>query len=247
MYELKDYTNGKTFKEAAGQLELMYNVANKHFARHGLRITLPVLVTIQSKGKHSAYGWVTTQKAWTDGKGEELAYELNIAAETLARPTADTFNTIVHEMCHLVNIQRGVQDCTNSQRHNKKFKEICDKIGLYCEEMGRFGWAGTHEPDKNTDELKNVLAEYITSGDVEALNMQRKDYALKVTKGGSGEEGAGAGTTTGTSAGTKKRKSNQIKYVCPHCGTSVRATKKVRIMCADCMELMVPETQDDED
>lgn len=244
MYEIKDYTNGKTFKDAAAQLELMYNIANKHFARHGLRITLPVLVTIQSKGKHNAYGWVTTQKSWVNGNGEDLAYELNVAAETLARPTADVFNTIVHEMCHLVNIQRGVQDCTNSQRHNKKFKEICDKVGLYCEQMGRYGWAATHEPNKNSDELKNVLAEYMGSGDATALEMQRKDYAVKVTKGGSGEEGAGG--ETGTSAGTKKRKSNQIKYVCPHCGTSVRATKQVRIMCADCMELMIPEVKNED-
>ena len=238
MYELKDYTNGKTFKDAAAQLELMYNIANKHFARHGLRITLPVLVTIQSKGKHSAYGWVTSQKAWTDGKGEDLAYELNVAAETLARSTADTFNTIVHEMCHLVNIQRGVQDCTNSQRHNKKFKEICDKVGLYCEQMGRFGWAATHEPKKNSDELKAILSSYIEHGNPSALDMQRKDYALKVTKGGAGEEGAG-GEEAGASK--PKRKSNQIKYVCPHCGTSVRATKKVNLMCADCMEKMLPQ------
>lgn len=244
MYEVKDYTNGKTFKGAAEQLELMYNIANKHFARHGLRITLPVLVTIQSRGKHSAYGWVTAQKSWVNGNGEDLAYELNVAAETLARPTADIFNTIAHEMCHLVNIQRGVQDCTNSQRHNKKFKEICDKVGLYCEQMGRFGWAATHEPNKNSDELKNVLAEYIGTGDATALEMQRKDYAVKVTKGGSGEEGAG-GESAGTST-PKKRKSNQIKYVCPHCGTSVRATKQVRIMCADCMELMLPEIKNED-
>lgn len=244
MYEVKDYTNGKTFKDAAAQLELMYNIANKHFARHDLRITLPVLVTIQSRGKHNAYGWVTAQKAWTDGEGKELAYELNVAAESLARPTADIFNTIVHEMCHLVNIQRGVQDCTNSQRHNKKFKEICDKVGLYCEQMGRYGWAATHEPKKNSDELKAVLHEYIEQGDADAIDIQRKDYAVKVTKGGSGEEGAG-GESAGTST-PKKRKSNQIKYVCPHCGTSVRATKQVHIMCADCMELMVPEVKNED-
>lgn len=101
-------------------------------------------------------------------------------------------------------------------------------------------------PKKNTDELKNVLAAYITNGDVEALNMQRKDYVLKVTKGGSGEEGAGAETGTNAGTTTKKRKSNQIKYVCPHCGTSVRATKQVRIMCADCMELMAPEVKEDD-
>lgn len=241
MYELKDYTNGKTFKDAAEQLELMYNIANKHFARRGLNITLPVLVTIQSKGKHSAYGWVTAQKSWVNGNGEDLAYELNVAAESLARPTADIFNTIVHEMCHLVNIQRGVQDCTNSQRHNKKFKEVCDRVGLYCEQMGRFGWAATHEPGKNSNELKTILSAYIEHGNPAALEMQRKDYALKITKGGSSEEGAGGGDESKP----KKKKTNQRKYVCPHCGTSVRATKDVRIMCADCMELMVLEVKED--
>ena len=198
-----------------------------------------MLFRSQSRGKHRALGWVTSQKSWVNGTGEDLAYELNVAAETLARPVADTFNTIVHEMCHLVNIQRGVQDCTNSQRHNKKFKEICDKIGLYCEQMGRFGWAATHEPQKNSDELKAILSAYIEHGNPAALEMQRKDYALKVTKGGSGEEGAGG--ETGTSVGTTKRKSNQIKYVCPHCGASVRATRKLNLVCGDCMEKMLPQ------
>ena len=187
---------------------------------------------------------MTVQKSWVDDNGTDLAYELNVAAEALARPTADIFNTIVHEMCHLVNIQRGVQDCTNSQRHNKKFKEICDKVGLYCEQMGRYGWAITRAPEKNSDELKAILSAYLEHGNPAALGMQRKDYAVKVTKGGSGEEGAG-GESAGTST-PKKRKSNQIKYVCPHCGTSVRATKQVRIMCADCMELMLPEVKNED-
>ena len=246
MEELKDYTNNKLFSEAIIELEGMYNLANNVlFAAKDVKVELPVLITIQSRGKHRALGWVTSQKSWVDGKGEEFAYELNVAAETLARPVADTFNTIVHEMCHLVNIQRGIQDCTNSQRHNKKFKEICDKVGLYCEQMGRFGWAATHEPGKNSNELKAILSAYIEQGNPSALEMQRKDYALKITKGGSGEEGAGS-EGAGTSAGTKKRKSNQIKYVCPHCGTSVRATKQVRIMCADCMELMLPEVKNED-
>ena len=245
MQELKDYTNNKLFSEAVIELEGMYNLANNVlFAAKGVKVELPVLITIQSRGKHCALGWVTTQKSWVDGKGEEFAYELNVAAETLARPVADTFNTIVHEMCHLVNIQRGVQDCTNSQRHNKKFKEICDKVGLYCEQMGRFGWAATHEPDKNSDELKAILSAYIEHGNPSALEMQRKDYALKITKGGSGEEGAG-GESAGTST-PKKRKSNQIKYVCPKCGASVRATRKLNLVCGDCMEKMLPEVNNED-
>ena len=114
MQELKNYTHDKLFSEAVIELEGMYNLANNVlFAAKGIKVELPVLITIQSRGKHSAYGWVTSQKSWVNGKGEDLAYELNIAAESLARPTADIFNTIVHEMCHLVNIQRGVQDCTS--------------------------------------------------------------------------------------------------------------------------------------
>ena len=36
------------------------------------------------------------------------------------------------------------------------------------------------------------------------------------------------------------RKGNVIKYMCPCCGNSVRATKEVMIMCMDCEEPMVP-------
>ena len=73
--------------------------------------------------------------------------------------------------------------------------------------------------------------------------MQSKDYAVKVTKGGSGEEGAGS---EGAGTSTPKRKSNQIKYVCPHCGASVRATRKLNLVCGDCMEKMLPEIQNED-
>ena len=241
MLELKDYTQDKLFSEAIVELEGMYNLVNNVlFESKDVKIELPVLITIQSRGKHHAYGWVTAAKAWTDDKGSDLAYELNIAAESLARPTADIFNTLVHEMCHLVNIQRGVMDYTNSQRHNKNFKEVCDLVGLYCEQMGRFGWAATHEPDKNSAELKAILQAYMDNGKPEALAMQRKDYPLKVTKGGS-EAGSDAGSEAGSDATPKKRKSNQIKYICPKCGASVRATRKLNLVCGDCMEKMLPE------
>lgn len=226
---LKNYTQGKLYSEASKQLELMYNLANEHFACKGIKVTLPVIITIQSKGKHNAYGWVTCGKVWVDQQNNQLAHELNIAAETLGRPLADTFNTVVHEMCHLVNIERGVSDCTNSQRHNKHFKEICDIVGLYCEQMGRFGYAATHEPLKNTKELMAVLDRYFKYGVPSCLAMSRQEFSGGITKGRTGSESGG------------KKGSNQVKYVCPKCGKSVRATSKVNIMCMDCMEVMRPE------
>ena len=36
------------------------------------------------------------------------------------------------------------------------------------------------------------------------------------------------------------KRTNVIKYMCPCCGNSVRATKEVMIMCMDCQEPMMP-------
>lgn len=38
-----------------------------------------------------------------------------------------------------------------------------------------------------------------------------------------------------------KKPSSTRKYVCPACGMSVRATRDVRLMCIDCMEVMEKE------
>ena len=43
------------------------------------------------------------------------------------------------------------------------------------------------------------------------------------------------------STNTTVKSSSTRKYVCPCCHTSVRATKQVNIMCADCDEYMVEE------
>ena len=36
-----------------------------------------------------------------------------------------------------------------------------------------------------------------------------------------------------------KAKSSTRRWVCPKCGTIIRSTKDVRVICADCMELFV--------
>jgi hypothetical protein len=36
--------------------------------------------------------------------------------------------------------------------------------------------------------------------------------------------------------GGKKTKNRSIKYVCPCCGTSIRATRQVNVVCGDCNE-----------
>lgn len=36
--------------------------------------------------------------------------------------------------------------------------------------------------------------------------------------------------------GSKKSKNRSIKYVCPCCGTIIRATREVNVICGDCNE-----------
>ena len=247
MYNLKKQFEISDFSDRILELENLYRRTNELiFAKHAKRIELPVFVTIQSRGKRRAYGWCYVVPNWVASDGEtRMAYEINIAAETLGRPLEETYVTLVHEMVHLYNCQEGIKDtAARSDRHNKKFGATCSLIGLANKADEYLGWT-THCPwNESSDELHELLDAYREEGRPELLQVNRMDEKGVIWKPGKGEEGAGsegAGTST-----PKKRKSNQIKYVCPHCGTSVRATKQVRIMCADCMELMTPEVKNED-
>ena len=52
--------------------------------------------------------------------------------------------------------------------------------------------------------------------------------------------GKGTGNTTGKPTGGSPN-SHSIKYVCPCCNNSVRATKAVHILCMDCNKPMQPQ------
>lgn len=56
--------------------------------------------------------------------------------------------------------------------------------------------------------------------------------------------GTGAGSKAPGSSQTgapkpPKAKSSTRRWVCPKCGTIIRSTKEVRVICADCMEMFV--------
>lgn len=251
-YVLKHQHEISDFSDRILELENMYRRLNELvFAKRAKRIDLPVFVTIQSRGKRRAYGWCYVVPNWVASDGEtRVAYEINIAAETLGRPLEETFITLAHEMVHLYNAQEGIKDtASRSDRHNKKFGATCDLIGLANKADDYLGWT-THCPwSESSDELHELLDAYREEGRPELLQVNRMDEKGVIWKPGKGETG-GVGGEEGAGEGgenkPKKKKSNQRKYVCPKCGTSVRATKNVRVMCADCMELMVLEESDND-
>lgn len=183
------------------------------------------IITVQStKG---AYGHVTCGKVWkVEGKnGEAERYELNIGAGTLNRPIENVVSTMLHEMVHIYNLMHDIQDCSRGNTyHNKKFKDKAESVGLHIDYDKRIGWSITSP----TEELIDYI---IGKGWTEILINRNEGFSFTAPRG-TGGHSAGTTPTDG------KRPSSTRKYICPCCHNSVRATKDVRIICADCAEMM---------
>lgn len=193
-----------TISDAALFLETAFDAINARF--FGGELKRPV-ITIQSSPR--AYGHCTIKEIWNTDKG--TTREINLGAETLDRPVENTLATLVHEMVHLYNLQRGVKDCSRGNSyHNRRFKEEAEKRGLKISFDKGIGWSVT-EPAPE-------LIAFIAAQGWGKLPLHRE----KPKDGDS----------------TKKASSTR-KYVCPVCGLTVRATKDVHIICGDCQETMV--------
>ena len=203
----------------AGYLEKIFRALNAKYFGGQLEESI---ITIQSTPR--AYGHVTVAKAWH--KGTTTRHELNIGAGTLDRPIENVVATMLHECVHLWNIQNGVNDCSRGGAyHNKKFRDAATTRDLQISYDKRIGWSITQPTD--------ALCEFILDQGWTDIQMNRIECSFT-------PRGAGSGNMAGGEAGTAPTtNSHHRKYVCPCCGNSVRATKKVRIMCVDCGRQMV--------
>lgn len=203
---------------AVGQLEKIYSHLNEDFFSEALPVPI---ITVQSKP--GTYGHCSVSKIWQRKDGS--TYELNIAAEVLNYPIEDTLDTMIHEMVHLYCRENGIKEVSRGGKyHNGRFKAEAEKRGLECFQ-GAYGW-NTKAGDK--------LVEYALDKGWSEIQIGRNQLPPITRMGGTGAAHSGA---TGAGDGGK-RPSSTRKLVCPKCGQSVRATKKVNIICGDCMESM---------
>ena len=198
----------------AGYLEKIFRALNAHY--FGNELEEPI-ITIQSTPR--AYGHVTVSKSWSKGEQGERRHELNIGAGTLNRPIENVVSTMLHECCHLWNLQQGIQDCSRGGTyHNKRFKETAEARDLKISYDSRIGWSITEPTD--------ALIEFILDMGWSEIKMNRSEGFS--ARGGGNPTGSGSPAIPGTST------SNVRKYQCPGCKNSVRATKNVNIACMDC-------------
>ena len=197
-----------TISQATKFLEDAFDALNQQYFENALP---KPIITIQSSPK--AYGHFTCNEVWDDGQRKKSFYEINIGAETLNRPIANTIATLVHEMVHYYCKVNDIQDTSRGHTyHNKRFKAEAEKRGLIIDYDERIGFSIT-QPSP-------ALKRFCTA--------QHWRNKLTINRAGS----------FGGNDPKPKKPSSTRKYICPCCGLSVRATKQVRIACMDCNKEM---------
>lgn len=167
-----------------------------------------IVITIQSAGRRNALGWFAWDR-WQI-KNPAAVHEINLCAEHLT--THDMGEVLIHEMAHAENHKKGIKDVSGNQCHNKKFKEMAERLGLIVKPRDkRYGYGFTARGPAADAFLKKV-----------GFKQELFSAARLITKG------IGAG-------------SRLIKCQCPACEYTVRTTKKwidVGVPTCPCGKLM---------
>lgn len=193
-----------TISQATKFLEDAFDALNKEYFEGAL--TRPI-ITIQTSPR--AYGHFTSSEVWKDGQRKRTFHEINISAEALDRPVSNTVATLVHEMVHYYCNENGIQDTSRGNTyHNHRFKEEAEKRGLIIDYDPKIGYSITQP----SPVLKRFCA---------AQHWRNK---LTIARSGG----------IGGKDPKPKAPSSTRKYLCPDCGLSIRATKDVDVICADC-------------
>ena len=191
--------------EIVKKTEDMFDLFNAHFYNNEL---IHPAITISPDGGRGSYGWCSVYEIWN--AEDEKYREINLCAEYLDRPMNEVCATLLHEMAHLYNLQNGIQDVSNNgYYHNMKFKATAEAHGLHIEKHPKYGWTVTTITPETEAWLRATLGE-------DGIRASRLP-----------EEGSGKG-------GSKKSINRSIKYVCPECGTIIRTTREVNVICGDC-------------
>lgn len=210
-----------SYVRAVGYLNKLFDLLNERFFDNEL---IRPTITIQSSPR--SYGHCTLRgDTWKSITGD--SFEINIGAGTLSRPIELTATTLYHEMIHLFCATHSLKDTSNNYvYHNSTFKREAESHGgaiVEKDPSGRYGWTITKPSEEMLD--------FILENSLTDILITRNEYTGFSIAGGNSHNNGGL-------LPTSPKKSSSLKYTCPCCGNSVRATKMVNIACMDCDEEM---------
>lgn len=202
-------------------IEGVYNSTNADLWDNALP---PVIITVESSPE--SYAHTTRNRVWK--RKEDNLFELSISSEYLSYPIETLLDSVIHEQIHVFcRVNEIAETSRNGYYHNRKFKELAESHGLKCVYTGSsYGW-------NTTEEGNDFLIEYALQKGYSELqisrNTPRRGFLLGTTEA----------SHTGTHVAGAKAPSSTRKLICPSCTQTVRATRKVNIICGNCMTKMI--------
>lgn len=148
------------YKALINELNRAFHHFNKLLANSELKTPI---INVLPRGRKKAYGWYFNE-SWA--QGDARLNEICICAETLDRELEQVLETLIHEMAHLSNAQKGIKDCNAIQYHNREFKKAAEALGLIVERVQGKGFA------------KTVLGERAKVA-IESLNVNKEAFTVK--------------------------------------------------------------------
>lgn len=196
-----------TIQPTIEKLERLFDLYNDVIFNNELE--KPV-ITVSADTVGGAYGWATGWRAWQDIEEHDNDgyYEINICSDYLNRRPFEIAETLLHEMVHIYNSMHGIKDTSRGGTyHNKAFKESAEKFWLEVHKDAKYGFCKTRFSHSAHELFLHKIADWFEFD----IYRPTPKKGQKVT-----------------------RKSSSRKYMCPSCGTIIRATKEVHVMCSDC-------------
>ena len=211
---MKQLTN---YQRVSQYLVKIFKNLNEEYFENSLEVPT---ITIQSS--IGSYGHVSVHKVWHSQ--DTATHELNLSADYMNRSIEDVVATLLHEACHLYAMQNHIKDCSNRGiYHNRRFKELAEARGLSISRHPKYGWTITEPTEKTID--------FCVKYGLEDIQLVRESpFMVRVPGEKSGD---------GVPIRRPRRPSSTRKYICPCCGSSFRATKRINVLCMDCEEQFV--------
>ena len=156
------------------------------------------------KGSEILTKIIEGKKIWkSENDGQ---YEINIGAEFLNRPSANTAATMCHEMVHLYCLVNEIQDtCQKGRYHNKTFKAEAEARDLEIGYDRTVGFSHTNP----TEAFKKTLEDNGFVLEVPFARVMPEEKA-------------------------KAEREKPHRYVCPVCGQEVKTTADLSLICGIC-------------
>lgn len=196
-------------------------------------------VTIVVKRDARAWGHTTVDPTWSTATSNAAThYEVMISGENLRRGAREVAATLLHEAAHAINLASGVRDCDVNGRHNTKFRDRAQALGLDVTEHGWHGWTRTSLSEDGATRWAKMLARLDKGLAASAVAADPPATLVVVPPAGGGVQG---GQPVIPPKRTGRR--NLIKAQCS-CGHSIRASRTVldnaKPLCAACGKQFLP-------